>query len=54
MEAELTPPTREEAYQLFDEFNDKRMGKLEEALEKEEFEKFVRRMFEMLKATIPQ
>jgi NTP pyrophosphatase (non-canonical NTP hydrolase) len=37
MEAELVPPTKEEAYELFDEFNDKKGGRLEENLEKEEF-----------------
>jgi len=34
MEAELVLPTKEEAYQLFDEFNN---GKVEAYLEKEEF-----------------
>ena len=31
MEAELVPPTKEEAYELFDEFNDKN-GKIEGCL----------------------
>lgn len=37
LEAELVPPTKEEAYELFDEFNDRKVGKMEEYLEKEEF-----------------
>lgn len=32
MEAELVPPTKEEAYELFDEFNDKKNGKMESFL----------------------
>jgi hypothetical protein len=39
------PPSKEEAYELFDEFNDKKNGKMEEYLEKEEFEKFCSRVF---------
>jgi len=31
----LVPPTKEEAYELFDEFKDKKNGKMEEYLEKE-------------------
>lgn len=52
MEAELVPPTKEEAYELFDEFNDKKNGKIEDCLEKEEYEKFSARVFEMLNSTI--
>lgn len=52
MEAELVPPTREEAYQLFDEFNDLKNGKIEDYLEKEEFERFCSRVFDMLNSTI--
>lgn len=52
MEAELVPPSKEEAYELFDEFNDLENGKEKTYIEKDEFERFASRIIEMLEATI--
>ena len=47
MEAEITPPTKEEKYQIYSEFNPNN----DPIISKEEYDTFVDRIFKMLGAT---
>jgi hypothetical protein len=51
IDLEMSLPTKEEAYQLFDTFNTD-AGKDRFYIEKDEFENFKARVLEMLRATI--
>lgn len=49
-EAGIDPPTKEEAHELFDEFNDK--NSTDNLLTKDEFNNFIEKVLEMLNASV--